>query len=222
MKFRMTKGWNLLVDTIQLSKKDIEAQVSADLIKYRQLYSRKYGAPAPVPLDVDNFVQELHGFSVCFEQIENTDSEEVLGFLRPETKQVIVSESCVNQKRISFTIAHEAGHLALHKALFASQDGTIIGWKKCPLVTNAKKMDSAEIRREWQANVYAGTLLATKIDVELFLKEIGVLRNGVLAPFSLDALFPKFEEHFGLSRQALEIRLSHLNIAATDFQFVKI
>jgi Zn-dependent peptidase ImmA (M78 family) len=216
MKIRITKNWNPLADSYQLTKQEIESQVLSDLAKYRHKYGEKYGKPAPTPLDVDNYVQELWGFNVIFEKVESDSEEkEILGFLRPEKQEVVVNEECDNQRRISFTIAHEAGHLSLHGPLFTKKDDVISGWKSSPLHKNIKKLDSANIRREWQANVYAGTLLASRVEIEELLTELGLIKNQILTPFDLDEFLPKFQERFGLSRQALEIRLGHLNILTT-------
>lgn len=212
MKVRVAKTWNPLADSFQLTKQDIESQVLSDLSKYRQLYQERYGKPAPSPLDVDNFVYELWGFSICVEAIPQNDDEQVLGFLRPEAQQVVVDENCTNQKRISFTVGHEAGHLSLHGPLFKTENGLIVGWATIPKSHNKKKLDTAHHRREWQANVYAGALLAPEMDVRTLLEELGLVKNLVLSPFNLDEHFVSFESRFGLSRQALEIRLGHLGV----------
>ncbi|OIO30759.1 hypothetical protein AUJ77_01900 [Candidatus Nomurabacteria bacterium CG1_02_43_90] len=221
MRMRVTKNWDPLVDSYQLTKQEIESQVLGDLVKYRHKYNEKYNKPAPIPLDVDNYVHELWGFDVTFEKIvEDSEEKETLGFLRPENQEVIVSEDCTNQRRISFTIAHEAGHLALHGPLFEIKNGIISGWKRSPLHERTKKSDTAHIRREWQANVYAGALLASRVEVEEFLKELGLIKNQTLIPFELNKHFLKFEERFGLSRQALEIRLDHLGIPIIKSSFI--
>jgi len=213
MKMRITKNWNPLSDSYQLTKQEIESQVLSDLAKYRNKYSEKYGKAVKTPIDVDNYVKELWGFNVVFEKVESdSEDKETLGFLRPEKQEVVVNEECENQRRISFTIAHEAGHLSLHGPLFTKKDDIISGWKSSPLHKNTKKSDTAHIRREWQANVYAGALLASRIEIEELLIELGLIKNQILTPFNLDEFFPKFQERFGISRQALEIRLEHLNI----------
>src|SRR3989344_8636939 len=122
MKVRVAKNWNPMADTYQLTKEEIESQVLGDTAKYRKIYSEKYGKNPPSLLDVDNYVQELWGFSVSFETIpQDSEDEDTLGFLRPHTQQVVVDENGTNQKRISFTIAHEAGHLSLHAPLFTME-----------------------------------------------------------------------------------------------------
>jgi Zn-dependent peptidase ImmA (M78 family) len=216
MKMRVAKTWNPLADTYQLTKEEIESQVLSDLAKYHHIYSEKYQKVAPVPLDVDNYIQELWGFSINFESIlQESQDQETLGYLRPETRQVVIDENCTNQKRISFTIAHEAGHLSLHGPLFSTTDGLIDGWKHSNPSKNTKRLDAAQTRREWQANFYASALLAPRMDVENFLRELGLIKDQTLIPFNLDDYFLKFDERFGLSRQALEIRLGHLKIPAT-------
>lgn len=219
MKVRVAQNWNPLADTYQLTKEEIESQVLGDLAKYRKIYSEKYGKSSPVPLDVDNYVQELWGFNVSFESIQqDSDTEETLGLLRPETHQVVIDDSCTNQRRISFTVAHEAGHLSLHGPLFLIKNGLISGWKHSDPSKNKKKTDTAHVRREWQANVYAGALLASRIEIETLLLKLGLIKNQTLIPFDLADYFPKFEEQFGLSRQALQIRLTHLGIPFRNTQ----
>jgi len=223
MKVRITKNWNPLVDTYQLTRQDIESQVLGDLTKYNQRYRDKYQKKPPSPIDVDSYVQELWGFSVSFESIlQDSGDEETLGFLRPQTRQVVVDENCINQRRISFTIAHEAGHLSLHASIFTTEGGLINGWKDPIYSKNKKKTDVAHIRREWQANVYAGALLASKAEIEALLRELGLLRDQTLVPFNLNDHFQKFSERFGLSRQALEIRLLNLNIPIKNTQNSKL
>lgn len=213
MKIRVAKNWNPLTDTYQLTKEEIESQVLSDLAKYRKTYADKYGKSASRTIDVDNYIQELWGFSVSFEPItQDSIDEDTLGFLRPETRQVVVDDSCTNQRRISFTIAHEAGHISLHGPLFTTTEGLISGWAHSAPSKNKRRADVAHIRREWQANVYAGALLAPQFEVEEFLRELGLIKNQTLMPVVLDETFPKFEDRFGLSRQALEIRLGHLKI----------
>lgn len=213
MKVRVPTKWNPLADGFQLTKQEIESQVLSDLSKYRQKYTERYNKSIPTPLDVDNFVSELWGFSIIFESIPQNDEKEILGFIRPETQQIVVDENCTNPKRISFTIAHEAGHLSLHGPLFKKEERIITGWSDIPDTKNKKKLETAEVRREWQANVYAGALLATEIDMRMFLEELGLVSNSVLLNFNLNEYFEKFESRFGLSRQALEIRLRHLGIS---------
>ncbi|KKQ77552.1 MAG: hypothetical protein A3A96_02330 [Candidatus Zambryskibacteria bacterium RIFCSPLOWO2_01_FULL_39_39] len=218
MKVRVAKNWNPMADTYQLTKEEIESQVLGDTAKYRKIYSEKYGKNPPSLLDVDNYIQELWGFSVSFEAIpQDSEAEDTLGFLRPETRQVVIDDSCTNQRRISFTVAHEARHLSLHGPLFSTKNGFINGWKHSDPSKNIKKLDMAHVRREWQANVYAGALLAPKIDVEIILRELSFIQDQTLLPFNLNDCFQKFEDRFGLSRQALEIRLTHLNIPFKNF-----
>ncbi len=212
MKIRITKNLNPLADSFQLTKQEIESQVLSDLSKYRKLYQERYSKPAPTPLDVDNFVSELWGFSISMESIPQDIDKETLGFLRPESRQVVIHEDCTNQKRISFTVGHEAGHLSLHGQLFKKNGDVIIGWSDIPKSKNKKKLKEAEFRREWQANVYAGALLAPEMDIRSLLEELGIVKNLILSPFNLDEHFASFEARFGLSRQALEIRLGHLSI----------
>lgn len=222
MKVRMPKKWDPLADSFILTKIEIEQQVASDLARFRTEYSAKYNEIPPSPLDVEMFISLLWGFNVVYEEMEQGDNEESLGTLRPETQEIIVDSQCTHQGRLSFTMAHEAGHLSLHGPLFRREGGKIVGWATPPEKRNKKRDDVAYSRREWQANVYAGALLAPRTEVVNLLREIGAISFFTVTSFNLDENFLKFEDRFGLSRQALEIRLDHLKLPFTGRQYIQI
>lgn len=210
MRINISKNSDPTGDSIQMSRSDIEKAVIDNLAKFRKEYMSRFGKHPQDPLDVEMLVELLWGFTVIFDEIKQDDPEnETLGELRPELKQVAIHTGISNQKRISFTIAHEAGHLSLHRTLFKIQDKEIIGWANGAVRAKSKRQLGAEARREWQANFYAGTLLAPRLAIDEFLLNHGLV-NGT--PFDLETHWPNFDSNFGLSRQALEIRLDYLGI----------
>lgn len=222
MKVRVPKKWDPLRDSFVLTKNEIEQQVTSDLARFRTKYAEKYGGVPSDSLDVEMFVSAMWGFNVVYEEIEQNDNEESLGTLRPETQEVVVDSRCTHQGRLSFTIAHEAGHLALHGSLFRRDDEKIIGWATFMRKRNKKKDNASYARREWQANVYAGALLAPRTEVIDLLREIGAVNFFTVTAFSLDEHFMKFENKFGLSRQALEIRLDQLGVPFTSRRYAEV
>ena len=220
MKLKIHKNWNPMEEIFQLSKTEIESQVLNDLRDYQKIYSQKYNKIAPNKFDVDNFVNEKWGFEIIFQSIEQTESESILGYLDPEKKQIIVDpDQCSNRGRINFTIAHEAGHLSLHALMLRIENGQIVGWDNQPIspqfssYMKVAKLNINQKRIEWQANKYASSLLAPKFKVYGFLEKAGLVERGrQISPLDLSKNAKDMMKEFGLSRQALEIRLSDLGL----------
>lgn len=219
MKVRVPKKIDIFADTFQLTKKEIESQAISDLSKYSQLYTQKYGKQSDPKLDIDNFIQVLWGIEVVFEEITQNDSDnDILGYLDPVSQKIYIDPSCENQARINFTIAHEAGHLSLHSYMFDRDDsGKITGWRDRES-EKKRKMSEAETRREWQANCYASAILAPEEKIKSFLSQKGV---SILLGDTVDMnnLGKEMQDHFTLSRQAMEIRLKQLNIPITGSRY---
>jgi Zn-dependent peptidase ImmA (M78 family) len=224
MRVKLPKNFNPMYEVFQLTQADIEAQVMEDLIRYKKLYFSKYRKIAPAVLDVDNFVQELWGVSIEFGKIAQPGVDNlILGKLEPENQKIIVDTEARSVARsISFTIGHEAGHLSLHASMFRIEGGQVKGWAdngrlECE---NKRKEELNHKRREWQANHYAGSLLAPKIELENLLKQLGLVSDRALVkPVDLAVHGENFISRFGLSRQALEIRLSELSIPVINAKY---
>jgi Zn-dependent peptidase ImmA (M78 family) len=224
---RLHKNWNPLQEIFELSKEDIELQVLQDMQKYNQLYFQKYEKSAPFEFDVDNFVAEMWGFEIFFEEIEQTEGEEILGYLRPQERKIVVDDGqCRIKERINFTIAHEAGHLSLHASMLRMENGMVVGWSSKPIEpqfaggSNLRRLDNNQQRMEWQANKYASALLAPKHKVHDALSSLGLIRGQQqTTTLDLNIHSTALMEKFGLSRQALEIRLSDLKIDVSNKKY---
>lgn len=220
MRGRLHKNWNPLEEVFELTKEDIELQVLQDVQKYNQIYLQKYGKTAPLDFDVDNFISEVWGFEIFFESIKQSEGEEILGYLRPQEQKIVIDDiQCGIKERINFTIAHEAGHLSLHASMLRMENGVVVGWNSKPIEpqfigeSRIRKLDKNQQRMEWQANKYASALLAPKHKIHEALALLGLIRNQQqIAPLNLNLNSQDLMTKFGLSRQALEIRLSDLKI----------
>lgn len=203
---KLTKEGGVMGTTLYMSPHDIERQVIEDLLQYRRLYLERYKKEPTSPLDVESFVKELHGIEVVYTEFPKQGTEEVLGSFNPRTHSILIdAEACKHDRRVSFTVAHEAGHAVLHSFMFH----------------NAKKIESTPAM-ERQADTYAAFLLAPTRDVVCLLENLGiVVDNAVLRPVDADALMPSFQEHFGLSRHAMEIRLRRMGISLLNARYVR-
>ncbi len=220
MRVRIHKNWNPLQEIFQLTQDEIELQVLHDVRSYHDAYSKKYGKQAPEQFDVDNFIAERWGFEIVFDSIKQQEGEEVLGYTSPKDGTVVVDpEQCGSKERITFTVAHEAGHLALHATMFRLENGKVVDWSRAPIQPqyasgkSDRKQSINQKRMEWQANKYAGALLVPKHIAHKTLVDLGLV-VGQKQIKSVDLLeHAQFlMEKFGISRQALEIRLSDLKI----------
>lgn len=213
MKIRMTGKGNIAIKGFQLTSQEIEAQALTDLCRYRKIFFEKYGKQTASTLDVENFVKELWGVDISYDSLPQEEDEEFLGNFIPESNSIVIdAETCKNPGRISFTIAHEAGHLSLHAFLFSYKNGLVSGWK------NKKQVLTKIIER--QADQYAGSLLAPGREVFDFLKEKGLDSFGsIISPVDMSLHGQDFQNRFGLSRMALEIRLRQLSIPMTNKKY---
>lgn len=230
MRIKIHKNFNPTIDSFQMTKAEIESQVIEDLIHYKKLYFEKYKKIAPASLDVDNFVQELWDITVEFGKIEMSEQKvgvEILGRLEPENKKIIVDDTVrPNPKSISFTIAHEAGHLSLHASIFRLENGEVKGWTEESVITkcqNPRKTEIGNTRREWQANHYAASLLAPEFEIKKILNELGLIVNNDLKEAVDLAIHGSIlDSKFQLSRQALEIRLAELQIPVINEKYPRL
>lgn len=212
MRLRIGKN-GIYISTFKLTFEDIEQQAANDLLRYRRIFQSRYGNVASMPLDVESFIKELWGVEISYDELEQTVNDELLGIFEPEKQQIIIDpKACNNRGRISFTVAHEAGHLSLHSFLFVFNNGKVSGWKN--------KLSSANKNLERQADLYAASLLAPRQEIYDFLKEKKISDgNSLMSPIDLSIYAPVFQERFGLSRHALEIRLSKLNLPTINEKY---
>jgi len=226
MKVTLHKNFNPQIETFTLTKTEIEDQAIQDLIRYKKLYFERYHKLAATTLDIDNFVQELWGISIVFEKIDQTiDGKKILGKLEPDDQKIIIDDSArANQRSISFTIAHEAGHLSLHASMFRLIDGVVAGWAGTSIsdVRINRLQELHDFRKEWQADHYAAALLAPEIEIIRLLHELGLANNNDLtSPVDMQIYGGKFDQKFNLSRQALEIRFSELGIPVKNSRYIR-
>jgi len=212
MRLRITKN-GISVSNFKLSSTDIEQQVATDLSRFNKDWFSKYKQAPQPPLDVDSFIKLLWNIDIVYDNLAQSNNEEVLGCFEPDQQKITIdAKACNNPRRVSFTVAHEAGHLSLHSFLFEHRNGKIVGWKN--------GTSSANKNLERQADLYAASLLSPRQEVYDFLLTKGLSSgNGVIQSIDLSAHAISFQERFGLSRQALEIRLRQLNLSVTNKKY---
>lgn len=206
MTVRLSQKTGISAKTLWIDDVDIENQAMQDLAQYRALCAAA-GHPVDIkdPLDVDHFVELVFDIEAEPTPIKQTPGTEKLGYYDPINKKIVYDpEVCNSEGRISFTVAHEAGHVRLHTCLVAGKDPK--RWEELHKYKNI----------EYQADAYAAFLLApTQSVVELLREENYVEFGTVVGVVDMQTFAPKMMDRFGLSWHASEIRLKRMGVTMT-------
>jgi Zn-dependent peptidase ImmA (M78 family) len=159
-----------------------------------QLLARHQVQSAPVP--VEKIARSL-GLTVRKEPTE----DDLSGFLVRDRKKgtaIIGVNARHHPNRQNFTVAHELGHFLLHEG-----DAIHVDRRFQVKLRNEESSKGTDLE-EKEANLFAAELLMPKSFLEGDLAEIG--------EFDLDddATLTKLAKKYGVSTQALTIRLGYL------------
>lgn len=157
----------------------------------------------------------------------NLHGHKILGKFRFKPREILVDKSLAGDLRQKFVIAHEFGHLVLHRNLLIKKDGYAdvdIADSEKDLVTGKKILLTPRDWLEWQANRFASamimprrTLRAALISVQ---KSLDIHRN--MGQIYLDEHAYSFRDFqrtlemlqniYQVTKANIEIRLSDLNL----------
>lgn len=152
------------------------------------------------PIDVEAVARML-GAKVVYEELD----EDVSGLLLITSgSSTIAVNAAHHENRQRFTIAHEIGHLVLHGS---NQEDLFIDKK---VFNRNSKASEGMYRQEIEANRFAAELLMPKRFLEDILEDSEDENGGV--DLSDDLAVYKLARIFGVSEQALAIRLASLNL----------
>ncbi len=155
-------------------QEEVESLCQEELAKHNLLPA------SPEPIRIERFIEKRFKVTPVYEELPSG----VLGFTRFNTngvEAIVISrslseeESRIAERRITTTLAHEAGHGLLHAHLFVvgSQPGQLFGDEYDPkapkILCRDEPTDSAQGPKyngkwwEFQANLVIGALLLPKI-----------------------------------------------------------
>lgn len=149
----------------------------------------------------------------------------VLGVFDKKHRGILVDRSLKGTKYFSHTLAHEIGHLVLHRKLnIPVEEYNFSPDTARDLVTGRKKIQTTKERIEWQANRFASAFVLPRSTFSAAIiscqKKMGVVRN--LGTVFLDNtatnlrdfidLLSRLQEIYSTSRPVLEYRLSDLGL----------
>lgn len=213
-----------------------EIEISANqLLKH---YERQFEIKLAPPVPVDEIVECCLEIDFRFNNLEKLlGSKGILGAIWIEDKKIVIDESLDPSNnpqitgRFNFTLAHEAGHWALHREHYlalAKQRGLFEQSNEPSIICR----DGDNAPEEWQANTFASYLLMPQQMVfDAWERIYGTLRpqhiSEELKPtdYKIDKDFiPSLQisrqlaKDFGVSAQAMQIRLKKLNLLKTSFE----
>jgi Zn-dependent peptidase ImmA (M78 family) len=189
----------------------------------------------PTPLgDFAECVKRDVGASFRFDQSLGTSSrgERILGICQFEPAFVISIDQSLNEPseaaRFRFTLAHELGHLSLHRKLrlaFESLDATAKAIVDGVTEFQMKRrvLETTRDFLEWQANSYAAALLMPRATYAYELKcqqeDMGITRSGSIhlddqpsSQADYREIVDRLSATYQTSRSATRIRLSELRL----------
>jgi Zn-dependent peptidase ImmA (M78 family) len=176
-------------------------QAAAELLDQARREMQALGEPWDAyRIDVELIASLVLGLGVQRVPDLRVGAREYAGFLDPAAGLIAVEESH-HEHRQRFSIAHEVGHYVLHYLPQPRQGEVFACTQEDMEVTAlvAVPARTAHLRREMEANLFAGELLMPEPSVRAMHKVTG----GRLL---------KLARHFHVSPQAMEIRLARLNL----------
>jgi Zn-dependent peptidase ImmA (M78 family) len=153
---------------------------------------KQYGITT-VPVNLDKLTKRA-GIAVKYENFD----EVLSGFVYQKhgIKYIGVNSEHTNTRK-RFTIAHELGHLFLHKNISVNYDQGVM------LFRDSHASDGTDLR-EIQANQFAAELLMPEDSVRDEVAKLG------LRDLMDDEVIEELAEKYNVSSQAMAVRLSNL------------
>lgn len=178
-----------------------------DILEVSKRFLAKYNPSLILPVPIE----EIAELSLKITMIPIPNLEKVFGhesFISGDFKHITIDEFVYenNGARTRFTVAHEIGHIVLHKSLYERQ--------KIGGIDEFLKFQNSIEPREWQrldiqANRFAGGILFPEKEFEKVVKE-GVESVGGLNSFTildLEDLVKKIKEVFDVSGDCVKTQL---------------
>lgn len=186
--------------TPYLTSEMIEAQAMQDLLSFQRITRKTLS----FPIFADEILESLWGVSVDYQDdVKDGNGVSVLACFVSEKKIVYVNEKMRGPEgRASFTLAHEAGHVSLHNFLSVLKMTDALCRGSMPNEEKAKMI-------ERQADKYASALLMPK---EELMTKLNECEYSSIGEINLQKYSQKLTSYFGVSNQALEMRLSDIGI----------
>lgn len=222
----------MLMSVPYLHEEQIERD--AEHLLARHAHARSVIITPPIP--IEDIVEKHLGLGLEFDDTHRRfgvprerDDPDILGAIFFEQRQILIDESLdpemfpARETRFRFTLAHESGHWCLHRDLFmkAAGQGSLFDAVSPPSAICRSSQRKEPV--EWQANFFASCLLMprrllfaawrqAKRSDQPFVCEPEGATNRPDAGRLFDAIARDFAPSFGVSVQAMRIRLEQLGL----------
>lgn len=203
-----------------------ETEIEANAQELLDAYSRDQGTPSVVPIPVEDITEKFEGLTLDFTDLNVLfGGQDVLGALWVEDRAVYVDERLDpdefpgTEGRCRFTVGHELGHWRQHRCYLcrdADQRSLFDDNGRPNVVCRAA---DEHTRIEIQANRFAAALLMPRPLVfsrwnDAFSSTEPLRWDATDA--ERDWVTSEFAQTFGVSRQAMGIRLRQLGLVETS------
>jgi len=214
-------------------------QIEAASLSLLDEYGCRFGAVRRPPIPAEEIMEWFLELELGFDDLpRRLGMPDVLGATWVGEKRVLIDESLdptlptVVEGRYRFTVAHEIGHWQLHRRYFQNDPAQASLFTTSAEPSIVCRTGSRKDPMEWQADYFAGQLLMPKEMV------FGAweARYGSLEPYvavdEIDDLSARWSlaedrtptvsaarelaEEFGVSGQAMQIRLLGLRLIKTE------
>ncbi len=190
------------------SDKDLREQAEAFLAKYHPTRT--------IPVPIEEIVEFQFGIDIV--PLPGLQKAfEVDGFISHDLTTITVDEFVYQNRenRYRFTLAHELGHVVLHRQVFEQLDfQTIEDWKRCVCSIDARSYGSLE----YQAYSFAGLVLVPRdeLDERLRAAVVRAAESGValheMADVAREYVEQWLAKDFVVSTEVIHKRLDKENI----------
>ena len=174
-------------------------------------FLEKYHPTGTIPVPIEEIIEFQMGINIVpmpglQDTLEN-DGFEMLGFTSSDLQDITVDQWIWQHRlgRYRFTLAHEVGHILMHRELYESASfQTIEEWKK--FINDIP--DKVHGRYEWQAYAFGGLVLvprdSLKVVVDKHMRAILKLLQKDKIPLS-EAWEPIWDQIYELAAKDFEV-----------------
>lgn len=186
---------------LKITNDMIEEQVQHDLAEYQ----RKTKKRLIFPIYPEEIALELWGVEVVFQDsVKDLSNKQVYACFDTDNKKIYFNNSLAENKgQASFTLAHEVGHVSLHRLIGRSDRTGLV----CVALT------STEQQAERHADKYASLLL---MPTTFIMEQLELQNKKPGDILDIREISTSLRSYFGVSQHALENRLIELGFRLSN------